>query len=160
MTDLSQILEIKEFGEEGVELLSSMHKIGFKNQPEQSWAENEFREVFSINGTKSYVVSRGGEPIGFVLLRIIAEEVEIITFCMLPKWCNNGYSTYLLEQIIKKLQLQSIKRLFLEVRENNDAAIRLYNKCSFKVIGRRTGYYNNHLGSKIDALVMQRQLIV
>ncbi len=160
MTDLNQILEIREFGEEGAELLSSMHNTVFKNLPEQSWSENEFRDIFSINGTKSYVISRYGEPVGFILLRAIAKEVEIITFCMLPKWCNNGYATYLLEQIIKKLQLQSIKRLFLEVRENNDAATRLYNKCSFKVVGRRKGYYNNHPGSKIDALVMQRQLIV
>ena len=57
------------------------------------------------------------------------------------------------------MQPRSIKRLFLEVRENNDAAIKLYKKCSFKTIGRRKGYYSSHQADNIDALVMQYQLI-
>ncbi len=64
----------------------------------------------------------------------------------------------LLEWIGKRLQTQSFKRLFLEVRENNEAAIRLYKKCSFKIIGRRKGYYNSSREEKADALVMQNEL--
>jgi len=157
MTDKIEVIEI---GIEGAELLREIHGAVFAKLPEQAWSKNDFQDMFSIMGTKAYVMSENKIPVGFILLREVMGEVEIITFCILPKWRNKGYATFLLEWIIKKLQLQSIKRLFLEVREDNDAAIALYNKCSFKAIGRRKGYYNNHKGGKIDALVMQCDLIV
>ncbi|MBT5072910.1 MAG: ribosomal protein S18-alanine N-acetyltransferase [Kordiimonadaceae bacterium] len=157
MTDAANIT-IDEMTVEGAELLASVHEICFENSPEQAWQKHEFQSLFNVTGTISYVMSINGQPIGFILVREILDEAEILTFCILPKWCNNGYATYLLEWIIKKLQLQSFKRLFLEVRENNDAAIKLYKKCTFKVIGRRKGYYRGHQGDKIDALVMHYEL--
>ncbi|MBT5185619.1 MAG: GNAT family N-acetyltransferase [Kordiimonadaceae bacterium] len=153
-------IEVIEMGIEASELLSEMHVSSFANLPEQVWSKNDFQEILSITGTKAQVICQSEIPFGFILLREMANEVEIITFCILPKWCNKGYATFLLEWVIKKLQLQITKRLFLEVRANNDAAIALYKKCSFKIIGRRKGYYNNHKSAKIDALVMQCDLIV
>ncbi|MDG1996670.1 MAG: GNAT family N-acetyltransferase, partial [Emcibacteraceae bacterium] len=64
----------------------------------------------------------------------------------------------LLEWIIKDLQGNSFEKIFLEVRENNVAAIRLYKKNSFDIIGRRIGYYQINKHQKIDALVMQCDL--
>ena len=152
-------ITVEQIGVEGVELLADIYSQAFKGTPEQQWGQKELKELFSINGTISFVVCKEGEPVGFALLRIIADEGEIITFCILPKWCNNGYATALLERIIDTMQARSIKRLFLEVRENNEAAIKLYKKCNFNIIGRRKGYYSNHQAKKIDALVMQYQLI-
>lgn len=151
-------ITIDEMSVEGAELLSTIHEICFENSPEQSWLKQEFQNLMSIAGTISYVISINGQPIGFVLIREIPDEAEILTICILPKWCNNGYASYLLEWIIKKLQHKSFKRLFLEVRENNGAAVKLYKKYTFKVIGRRKGYYNSHQADKIDALVMHREL--
>lgn len=144
----------------GSELLAEIYCSAFKDMPEQNWDEKTFVNLFKIEGTTSFILAKSDQPVGFVLLRKLLDEVEIITFCILPKWCNNGYATFLLEWIIKSLQQQAIKRVFLEVRENNRAAMRLYDKCSFEQIGRRNGYYNNHQGEKIDALVMQLELSI
>ncbi|MCP5382537.1 MAG: ribosomal protein S18-alanine N-acetyltransferase [Kordiimonadaceae bacterium] len=151
-------ISISELGIEGAELLSVIHKEAFYGEYEQKWEAQDFIELFSIPGTVSYLISFDGQPIGFILIRSIEDEAEIITFCILPKWFRNGYASYLLEWVINTLQKQSVKRLFLEVRENNDAAIKLYQKCSFKIIGRRKGYYKGHHGEITDALVMQIQL--
>jgi [ribosomal protein S18]-alanine N-acetyltransferase len=150
--------EIKEFGVESAALLAELHSRSFTDVPEKVWNENDFSKLFSIAGTKSYVICLDDEPIGFILIRKLIDEAEIITFCILPKWCRNGYATVLLEWVIKKLQLRSVKRLFLEVRENNNAALKLYKNFSFVIIGRRKGYYGHHNGTVIDALVMQLQL--
>ena len=40
----------------------------------------------------------------------------------------------------------------LEVRENNFAATRLYEKLDFQVVGRRKKYYEN----KFDAIIMTK----
>lgn len=158
MNDLSNVT-VEQMGGEGVKLLSSIYNQAFKDAPEQEWDHKTFQNIFEFSGTTSYVICLGDQPIGFSIIRTVLDEAEIITFCILPKWGKNGYATHLLEWIIDTLQMQSIKRLFLEVRNNNDAALRLYKKCSFKIIGRREGYYQSHQGDKIDALVMQIQLI-
>ncbi len=148
-------MRVTELGVTGAALFARLYNCSFNDMPEQSWDEEAFIELFKIPGTVGYVIEQKQKPVGFILIRKLHDEVEIITFCILPKWCNNGYATFLLEWVIKRLQHQAIKRIFLEVRENNRAAIRLYEKCSFEQIGRRKGYYNNHRGDKIDALVMQ-----
>jgi len=151
-------ISISEVGVEGAALLSVIHKEAFYSEYVQQWQQKDFVELLSIPGTVSFLISNVDQPIGFILIRNIKDEAEIITFCILPKWCRNGYATYLLEWVISRLQKQSVKRFFLEVNENNDAAIKLYQKCSFKIIGRRKGYYKGHHGLKTDALVMQIQL--
>ena len=133
-----QEINISQVGIEFSDLLSQMHDISFDGLPEQSWSKDDFRKMLEITGTNAYVVDLHEQPIGFILVREAVDEAEIITFCMLPKWCNNGYATLLLEWLIRKLQQRCFNRLFLEVRENNEAAIRVYKKCSFKVVGRRT----------------------
>ena len=152
-------ITVEQMGVESAQLLADIYSQAFKDKPEQQWGFEELHGLFSIKGTISFVICREGEPVGFALLRILDDEGEIITFCLLPKWCNNGYATALLEWIIDTMQIRSIKRLFIEVRENNEAAIKLYKKCCFNTIGRRKGYYSNHQAEKIDALVMQYQLI-
>ena len=154
-----QEINISQVGIEFSDLLSQMHDISFDGLPEQSWSKDDFRKMLEITGTNAYVVDLHEQPIGFILVREAVDEAEIITFCILPKWCNNGYATLLLEWLIRKLQQRCFNRLFLEVRENNEAAIRVYKKCSFKIVGRRTGYYKNHNKGNIDALVMQVDII-
>lgn len=152
-------VEILKIREEGSALISELHSNAFRNSAEQNWSDQAFKEMFSVKGTVCYLIKRDELPLGFGFIRQVAGEAEIITFCILPNECKNGYATLLLEWIIKDLQRQSIKRLFLEVRENNDAALGLYKKCSFDTIGRRKGYYSNQHGENTDAIVMHLVLI-
>ena len=151
-------ITVTALGVEGAELFSAIHKEAFNENREQIWDVQDFTGLYSIAGTVGFLISESDQPRGFILIRRLIDEAEIITFCILPKWCRNGYATYLLEKVTDQLQQQSVKRIFLEVRENNEAAIKLYNKCSFKKTGRRKGYYKDRHGKKTDALVMQIQL--
>jgi ribosomal-protein-alanine N-acetyltransferase len=54
--------------------------------------------------------------------------------------------------------LSPAKKLFLEVDENNAAAIALYKKHGFAGIGTRKGYYPRPDGTPATALVMARDL--
>ena len=49
----------------------------------------------------------------------------------------------------------AVRSVFLEVRETNQAAIALYDRASFSVIGRRPAYYSEPVE---DALQMQKLL--
>ncbi len=151
-------LQISEIGIAGSELLARIHSIAFEDHDGQKWDSKTFEELFNIRGTTGYILKKNDQPIGFILIRHLYDVVEIITFCILPRWCKNGYATYLLKSIIKSLKQKAFKRVFLEVRENNKAAVGLYQKCSFVQIGRREGYYSNSRSYKNDSLVMKLEL--
>lgn len=151
----SENIEILKMNSEAASLLSHIHSEAFLGASKNEWTADVFNELFAVSGTDCYLIKLDQKPLGFGLTRAAADEAELITFCILPNECKNGYATLLLEWIIKDLQRQSIKRLFLEVSENNVAALGLYKKCSFDIIGRRKGYYQNKRGKNIDAIVMQ-----
>jgi ribosomal-protein-alanine N-acetyltransferase len=46
------------------------------------------------------------------------------------------------------------KRIFLEVAEDNEAALALYRKLGFQEVGRRKRYYARRDGEPADALTM------
>ena len=52
----------------------------------------------------------------------------------------------------------AIRRVFLEVEENNQPAVRLYQRTGFQTVGRREQYYRDASGGKLNALIMQRDL--
>ena len=61
--------------------------------------------------------------------------------------------------LMDKIELISldmkIKKILLEVREGNLAAINLYKKMDYKIDGRRKDYYKKY---KEDAILMSKNL--
>ena len=66
---------------------------------------------------------------------------------------GRGFGKKLLKELLEILKEKGIKAVFLEVRENNAPAIRLYEKNGFRVLGKRRGYYSGE-----DALIMEKIL--
>jgi ribosomal-protein-alanine N-acetyltransferase len=65
-------------------------------------------------------------------------------------------ATWLLEQSFKLAQQKKdLDSVYIEVRPSNNAAIALYHKLGFYVIGTRPNYYPE---SNENALVMKKQL--
>jgi ribosomal-protein-alanine N-acetyltransferase len=59
----------------------------------------------------------------------------------------------LLEAVLEVARLRGAAAIFLEVREDNEAARALYAQAGFTEAGRRQGYY-----SGVDGLVLRRNL--
>lgn len=77
---------------------------------------------------------------GFVVSRATApEEREILNLAVDPGLRRQGIGLRLLEAELER----SEGSWFLEVRESNTAAMRLYEVAGFQVVGQRENYYNN-----------------
>ena len=50
------------------------------------------------------------------------------------------------------------EQMFLEVAEDNAAALALYRRAGFEAAGRRRGYYPREAGAAVDALLLVRKL--
>ena len=56
---------------------------------------------------------------------------------------GNGFSLFLLNELINISKEENCKSITLEVSENNIPAINLYEKFKFKQVGKRKKYYKN-----------------
>lgn len=95
-----------------------------------------------------------GDDQGFIMMRVIVDEAEILTVGVRPTARRGGRGRQLVEQAIVESAARGAERMFLEVAESNTAARALYVSCGFEVVGQRRGYYQRTDGSREDALMM------
>ncbi|MBB4796977.1 ribosomal-protein-alanine N-acetyltransferase [Brevundimonas bullata] len=94
------------------------------------------------------------EADGFILIRVVADEAEILTLAVRPAARRNGLGGRLVETAVVRAAALGAERMFLEVAEDNVAARALYARTGFTEAGRRRGYYARPDGSREDALVL------
>ncbi len=91
-----------------------------------------------------------GQVAGFIVWRrLTPDEGEILNLAVGPEWRRQGVATRLLEEA---LRLPGTT-WYLEVRESNAPALRLYEKLGFRPAGRRPTYYQD---TGEAAVVMRR----
>jgi len=95
---------------------------------------------------------------GFILVRTVADEAEILTLAVRPAARRRGIGAELVARGAADAAAQGATRLFLEVAEDNDAARGLYEWAGFAGAGRRPGYYARADGSRTDALILALNL--
>ena len=77
---------------------------------------------------------------GFLVSRqLVPEEREILNVAVHPEYLRRGIA----QKLIRAELVRSPGAHFLEVRESNDPARRLYERLGFEQVGTRPGYYEN-----------------
>ena len=107
-----------------------------------------------IEGTE-IIVLRGEEGIiGFMIIRLIKDQAEIITVAIDRKERNKGFGKFLLRKSIENIKDKGGAIIFLEVAESDEAALNLYKSSGFEVIGKRNNYYTR-AEKMVDAINMR-----
>ena len=89
--------------------------------------------------------------IGYSVTWEIADETHIISIGVRRRYLRRGIGEKIISKIISNSINKSSQSITLEVRPSNNAAIKLYEKFDFKVVGKRHRYYSDNLE---DALIM------
>ena len=141
--------------------LSQIHGTGFSRQ----WTDGEFEALLSNDHytclTAKKTGSKDGLPLGFLVLKTVLEEAEVISIAVSPKVQNRGIANLLMQAALRQFHADRIKSVFLEVDETNTYAVRLYKKLGFQTVSIRKGYYSDSIGADTvpsDALVMKLEL--
>ncbi len=118
------------------------------------WSRRLFRETISFPLSLSLVIRKKVDKkvLGYANFYVIAGEVQILNIAVAPEERGQGYGRLLLGRSIDVLRSRGAREFFLEVREGNAYAIRLYRKLGFRKVGRRKKYYTE---TNEDALVMR-----
>jgi ribosomal-protein-alanine N-acetyltransferase len=99
--------------------------------------------------------ARGPSVVGFVVARNIPPEVEILNIAVAPEARKHGVGSDLLDRALAWARADGATQAMLEVRAGNDAALRLYHRREFHIVGRRPRYYSNPVD---DALLLTASL--
>jgi ribosomal-protein-alanine N-acetyltransferase len=131
--------------------MADLHQLCFS----KSWPVREFASLLHLPSSLGLVAAKDGLDIGFVLIRVVVDEAEILTLGVAPEYRGFGAGHLLLEKAESMGRARGVGRVFLEVSVNNKAACDLYSRANYSGIGIRQNYYSD--GS--DACVMEKSLL-
>ena len=133
--------------------LAGVHAEAF----ETPWSADAIGEILAGPGAFALAVGEPGPLVGFILCRRIADEAEILTLAVRPVDRRRGLAAALLNGAIAIATVAGATSMFLEVADDNLAAIDLYAGAGFVDVGRRPAYYVRPAGA-VAARIMRRDL--
>ena len=96
-----------------------------------------------------------GAILGYAVLWFAGPEAELGDLAVAPDLRGRGVGSALVDAVIREAAGRGATEIYLEVRESNEAAHKLYERHGFEVVSRRDDYYADPVE---DALVMRLRL--
>jgi len=117
------------------------------------WSRNLFKETLAFPLAFNFVVRKriDNKVAGYANFYLIRDEVQVLNIAIDPASRGKGYAASLMMHAIALLKERKAEDFYLEVREGNASALRLYHKLGFRKIGKRKKYYPE---TNEDAIVM------
>lgn len=119
------------------------------------WSERAFRMIMRNDPGAILVAERLGRVAGYAALWVSADEAELADLAVAPEQRRRGVGRTLLRASLRRAGEQGARKVFLQVRQSNEAARNLYEAAGFREVGRRPRYYR---GPVEDALVLMRPI--
>lgn len=120
------------------------------------WTRGQFADSLNA-GHWCHVDEEGGELRGYAIMMPAVDEAELLTVGVALTQQRKGLGRAMLGEMLELARGKNMRRVFLEVRPSNTAAVALYRSAGFNDVGLRRGYYRDVNGSE-DALVMACEL--
>jgi ribosomal-protein-alanine N-acetyltransferase len=123
---------------------------------DDAWAETMFWSELAQRDTRHYLVADDeGAIVGYAGLCAYApHEAYVQTIAVAAARQRSGVGRALLQALLEEADRRRCDHVDLEVRADNERAVRLYEQHGFTRIGLRRGYYQP---SGADAIVMRRE---
>lgn len=116
------------------------------------WSYNMFKAELSNPFSHQFVArDASGVLTGYIIFWVLEGEAHVLNLAVHPLYRRRGIGSQLIGTSLNYWKKTGVKSVYLEVRESNEEAHRLYGRFGFSVITRRPRYYKN---PREDAYVM------
>lgn len=107
------------------------------------WSAQQYEGIFLAGEPQrtAVVIEEDAGVQGFLVARAVESEWEIENVVVASSARRRGVGSQLLAEFLNTARSRGAEAVFLEVRESNAAARRLYEKSGFTQNGRRKRYY-------------------
>lgn len=118
----------------------------------QPWTDTGFF-TFLIRDDTLFLVAEEKEVIlGYAGIVMVPEDGDITNVAVKEESRGKGVGRSLVSALAKESKSRGVNNIFLEVRQSNDPAIRLYRSLGFTDVGVRKNYYEKPTE---DAIIMK-----
>jgi ribosomal-protein-alanine N-acetyltransferase len=141
----------EEVTAQSAERMAALHAKCF----DQPWPASEFASLLSMPSTLAFAIQQDARHLALVLVRIAADEAEILTIGVDPDFRGKRLGLAVLDRAERAVSESGAISMFLEVNQHNDPARALYTRAGYSEIGRRPRYYRG----RDDALIFRKSLL-
>lgn len=130
--------------------LDTLYRIEMECFGKEAFSKQQIASLLTNYNALSLVAKIDSEIAGFIIGMLYIKRNSlnghILTVDVLPKYRRKGIAQRLLMETEKIFTEKNVKTCHLEVREDNIAALKLYEKLGYKRISRLENYYGNSHG--------------
>ncbi len=133
-----------------LKLLDQLYKIEEKCFDQEAFSKRQIAYLLTDYNTIALAAKTNSEIAGFIIAQVEVEENtefgHIITINVTPNFRRQKIATKMLHEIENLLKQKGISECRLEVREDNHAAIKLYQTLGYQIVGKLERYYGTKHG--------------
>lgn len=137
----------RQAAKEDIGEIAEMEKEIFRDP----WTANGIYETFLQKNSFIAVAEKDGRAVGYLIMYHAADEAEIARIAVKDGYRRQGLGRGILSYALGLCAENEIRKVMLDVRENNLSARQFYLRYGFKEDGVRKDYYSN---PKEDAVLM------
>jgi ribosomal-protein-alanine acetyltransferase len=121
----------------------------------RAWAAGAFEDELGRDPPTLFVLRASDRAVAFVVTRLHLPEMDIVNLAVEPDLRRRGLGRAALGALLEQSAALGVASVFLEVREGNTAARRLYENAGFGEFQRRPAFYLEPIE---DAILMRLQM--
>lgn len=124
--------------------------------PIDAWTKELFLgELAEVSNSRDVAVAIiDTEVVGYASLRYVGKQGDVNTVAVSSGHQGKGIGTALMDWLESQAALRNVREVFLEVRSDNEAAMKMYASRGYERIDVRRNYY----GNAIDANIMRKRV--
>ena len=126
-----------------------------KNCDEPLWTSSSLFHLLNKGSGYGYILKYLNNSIGYILLRSLDDEEEVLSLGVLKKKRRQGIASKLFDEFEKGVIRKNVQRVILEVKVENYAAICFYEFLGLKKIKVLKDYYKTDKGYE-DGLLLSK----
>ena len=124
--------------------------------PIDAWTDALFlAELAEVSISRDVSVAiLDSQLVGYASFRYVGKQGDVNTVAVASDQQGKGIGTALMDWLESQAVLRNVREIFLEVRSDNKAAIKMYATRGYERIDIRRNYY----GNTIDANIMRKRV--
>jgi ribosomal-protein-alanine N-acetyltransferase len=121
------------------------------------WTRGNFIDSLAGAHVAHVLRERSGGLAGYSVAMAGVDELHLLNLTVAPALQGRGLARWMLDALVARCRDEQHLQLWLEVRESNERARRVYARYGFAEVGLRRGYYPA-VGRREDAVVMRLEI--
>lgn len=124
--------------------------------PIDAWTKELFLgELAEVSNSRDVAVAvKESEIVGYASFRYVGKQGDVNTVAVSRSHQGSGIGTALMDWLESQAALRNVREIFLEVRSDNEVALKMYSNRGYERIDIRRNYF----GNTIDANIMRKRV--